>query len=150
MVWAIITALVLGLSAASISLQRRHIGAQFHIHEHRHGAVLHDRVDGRGKPGRHGDDFVAGLDAPVLELGRGERGERDEVGRGAGVDQQHVLQAEEFGQARLELLGIAARRQPEVERGIHQVHQLLLIEVAARHSARGPRPGGRAAAASAA
>ena len=118
----------LGTEGCLDLLQHGHIAAQFHIHKHRHGAILHDRRDGCGEAGRHGDHLVAGLDAPVLQLWRGQRGKRNEVGRRAGVDQQHVIQAEVFRQPGFKLVGIPSRRQPEVERGIHETHQLSLIK----------------------
>ena len=105
--------------------------AQADVHEDRHQAVLHDRRHGAGEAGGHGDDLVAGLEAPLAELGRGERRQGHQVRRRAGVDEQGVREAEVVGDARLELLGEAAGGEVEVEAGVDQVAQLLLAEHAA-------------------
>ena len=43
-----------------------------------------------GKAGRHRDDFVARLQPAVAQLRRSQRGERQQVRRGAGVDQRRI------------------------------------------------------------
>ena len=105
--------------------------AQADVDEHRHQAVLHDRRHGAREARRDGDHLVAGLEAPLAELGRGERREGHQVRRRAGVDEQGVREAEVVGDARLELLGEAARGEVEVEARVDQVAQLLLAEHAA-------------------
>jgi hypothetical protein len=85
-----------------------------------------------GKRRRHRDDFIAGLHAAVLQLGRRECGKGDQVCRGTGVDQQDVLHAEKFGQAGFKFIGVSPGRQPEIQRRIHEIDQFLLIEVAPR------------------
>ena len=87
--WAIITALVLpanerGFELVGAAIQRGRIV----VNEHRHEAVLQDRRDGGGKTGGAGDDFVAGLQLAVAELGAGQRGNGEQVGGGTGVAQQ--------------------------------------------------------------
>ena len=109
--------------------QGRHIGTQFNIDENRHCAVLDDGIDRRRKARGHRNHLISRLDLPVLKLGRGERRERDEVGGRAGVDQQRVLQTKNFRQARLKLLGIPARCQPEIERGIDELGQFFRIKM---------------------
>ena len=47
------------------------------VDEHRHAALLEDRGDGGGETGGAGDDFVAGPQLAVAQLGAGEGGEGD-------------------------------------------------------------------------
>ncbi len=80
------------------------------------------RLDNRRNGGRKtcGDryDFIAGLDAFVRrQLVSGECGEGNEIGRGAGVDEQRVADAEECGEFFLEGLALGAEREPEIQRG---------------------------------
>src|SRR5262245_35504137 len=57
------------------------IGSELHVDEDRNQLVLDDRIDGGGEPRRDGNDLVSGAQAPLLQLGRGQRGEGEEVGR---------------------------------------------------------------------
>ena len=59
-----------------------------------HQPVLDDRRDRGGEARGDGDDLVARLQPPVTELGRRERGEGDQVGRRARVDEQRIGQPE--------------------------------------------------------
>ena len=47
------------------------VGEPVHINKNRHRAKLNDRVDGGWKACRHANDFIAALDGPVAQLGRG-------------------------------------------------------------------------------
>ncbi len=105
--------------------------AQPDVDEDRHQAVLDDRRDRAREAGGDRDDLVAGLEPAIAELRRGERRQRDEVRRRARVDEQGVGQAEVVGEAGLELLGVAAGRQVEVEARVDQEPHLLLAEHAA-------------------
>ena len=40
------------------------IGGNVHVYKNRYGSVLHDRRNGGGKTGRHGNHLVAAPDAP--------------------------------------------------------------------------------------
>lgn len=92
-------------------------------------AELDDGGDGRGKPGGHGDNFVAVPDAFVLrQLVRGEGGEGDEVGRRAGIDQQAVLHAKQAGEFLFEGLALGPEGQPKIQRGANGGLDLVLIE----------------------
>ena len=93
----------------------RVVVAQTHVHEDRHQPVLHDGRHGAGKAGRHGDDFVAGLEPALAELGRRQRREGHQIGRRAGVDEQGVGNVEVVGHAGLELLREPAGREVEVQ-----------------------------------
>ena len=93
--------------------------------------VLDDWVDGGWKSRRHGDDFIAGFDAPVFELGGSERGKGNEVGGRAGVHQQNVPEAKKFRHAGLKFVRVAPRRQPEIEGRIHEIHQFRFVEITA-------------------
>ncbi len=130
-VWASMIARVRGETAARSWSGIGVVVAEADVDEHRHQAVLDDRRDGARKARGDGDHLVAGLEAAVAELGRGERRERDEVRRRAGVDEQGVRQAEVVGEARLELLGEAAGGQVEVEARVDEGAHLLLAEDAA-------------------
>ena len=90
-----------------------------HIHKHGHRAVLDGRGHGGGEAAGHGDDLVVLPDLAVTQLGGGQRHESDQVGGGTAVDQMGKL---------FELVGKAARRQPEVQRGVSQGTHFLLIK----------------------
>jgi hypothetical protein len=76
------------------------VGCGVYIHEHGPGAGEQDRV-GRGDEGEgRGDDLVARPD-PMGQQG-------DVQGGGAGVDRHGVLNADEAGEALLELLHLPA------------------------------------------
>ena len=85
-------------------------------------------IDGGGKAGGDGDDFVAGLERAVAELRRSQGGEGHQVGGGAGVDQDSVADAEEAANSRFELRGEAAGGEPEIERGIDQIPHVRGVE----------------------
>ena len=121
----------LGADGGCDGFQGRDVGAELHIDEDRDGAKLDGRVDRGREAGGDGDDFIALLDAPVTELGAGERGEGDQVGRGAGIDGEDVFDVEEFGEAGLEFFGEATGCEPEVEGGIDQGDELVGIMDAA-------------------
>ena len=87
----------LGADGGFDGLQGRDIGAELDIDEDGYGAELDGRVHGGRETGSDGDDFITFLDAPVAELGAGERREGDQVGRGAGVDGEDVLDVKEVG-----------------------------------------------------
>ena len=106
--------------------------AQADVDEHGYQAVLYDRRHGAGEARGHGDDLVAGLEAALTELGRGERRNGHQVRRRTGIDEQGVREIEIVGDARLELLGEAAGGEIEVEARVDQVAQLLFAEHAAR------------------
>ena len=72
-------------------------GGEGDVDEDGDEAVLQDGVDGGREAGGYGDDFHAGFELAVEELGAGERGEGDEVGGGAGVDEGGGAEAEEAG-----------------------------------------------------
>ncbi len=113
------------------------------IEEDGDGAELDDGRDGGGETGGDGDDLIAGQDAFVRgELVRGERGEGDEVGRGAGVDEEAVFHAKEGGELLLEGFALGAEGEPEVEGGAHGGLDLVFVEHATGVGdglARGPR-----------
>ena len=99
-----------------------------HVHKHGHRAVLDGRGHGGGEAAGHGDDLVALPDLAVTQLGGGQRHEGDQVGGGTAVDQMGELNADPLGKFLFELVGKAARRQPEVQRGIGQSAHLLLVK----------------------
>ena len=96
------------------------VGGQRHVHEYRHQAVLQDGIHRGGKAGRDGDHFIAGNQASMAQLGRGQCGHRQQVGRRSRIHQQAIAQAAPTGELALELVGEAARRQPEIECRIYE------------------------------
>ena len=104
------------------------VGRQVHVEEHGDAAVLKDRVDRGREARRHGDDLVARLEPLVAEFRRSQSGQGDEVGAGAGVDEQRIAEAEHLGELRLELAGVAAGGEPEVERGVHEMLHVVGVE----------------------
>ena len=77
-----------------------------------------------------------GTKSAIAELGRGQRCQREQVGRGAGVDQERVALAGVACQVALEDPRLRPRGEPEVEAGAHQLDHLLWAEHAAgcRHA----------------
>ena len=73
-----------------------------------------------GNPAAHGDDLVAGAQRLVAEQRAGQRGDREQVGRRAGVAGERVARAEEPRERSFERVVEAAGGQPEVERGVDQ------------------------------
>ena len=102
------------------------------VDEHRHHVGLEDRIDRRGEAGGAGDDFIARPQLARLEPRRGERHERHEIRRGAGVDGERVFHADALGQLGLELRVETAGRQPEIQRRIDQHPHVARVEHAAR------------------
>ena len=85
------------------------------VEEDGHEAVLEDRVDRSREARGDGDDLIAGLELAVAKLGRAQRGERDQVRGGAGVDQRGRPDADKAGKFALKLLRPAAGGEPGVE-----------------------------------
>jgi hypothetical protein len=100
------------------------VGGQRDVHEHRHEAVLDDRVDGRGEAGGDGDDLVTRLQLPVAQARRGQGAHGGQVGRRARVDHQRVAQPRGAGQLALEALVLGARGEPAVEARAHEFDDL--------------------------
>ena len=95
-------------------------------------AVLNDGRNGRGKARRRGDDLIAGTDTARTELGAGQRGEGEQVGRRARVDEERFFDAEERRQLFFESLALGAEGEPEVERGRDSCFNLVLVKDATR------------------
>ena len=116
------------------------VGGHCDVHEDRDQAILDDRVQRGRESGRDGDHLIAGLEGcpaaplarPLVQLGRREGGQSQQVGRRAGVDQVSVPASEELREALLELVREAACGQPEVEARVDEVHDLAIVEDAAR------------------
>ena len=101
-----------------------------------------------GKPGRAGDDLVAGQQtAFVGQFRTGQRADGEQVRRRAGVDEQRAFDAQDSSQFTLERIALAPERQPEVEGGIDGGFDLVAIKHASTvgHGvcAGGERRGGR-------
>ena len=99
-----------------------------------------------GKPAATVMTSSPGPDAPVAQPRRGQRGERQEIGGRTGVDEAALGDADEFGQALLELSAEASAGQPEVETGVDQADNLVFVEDPTRHTALESFRGRRAAA----
>ena len=72
---------VLGPMASSSAFRDGSVVAQVDIHKDRHKPILHDGCYGGGKAGCNGDDFVAGPQAAVTQLGGGQGSHGNQVGR---------------------------------------------------------------------
>ena len=103
------------------------------IDEHRHAVGLQDRVHGRGKSRSHRDHLVPGAELLVEKLVRRERCEGDEVRARAGVHEARATCAHPCRKPLLEFLREPARRQPEIERTVDEMLDLLCIKHSARH-----------------
>ena len=93
--------------------------------------VLQDGIDRGGKSCGQGDDLVAGPQPPTAQLVRRQGGDRQQVGRGARVHQHRFAHAAELGKLTFELVGEPAGSQPEIECGVDQQRDFLLVENAA-------------------
>ena len=83
-----------------------------------YGSGLNDRRNRGRKPCRDCDNLVARLNAFVRrQLVGGECGERNEIGRGPGIDEQRVADAEDRREFLLESLALGPEREPEIQRG---------------------------------
>ena len=78
-----------------------------------------------------GDHLVARLQAPIAELLRRQRRDRQQVRRRARVAEERVPDTDRLRELELEPLRVAARRQPEVERRVDEVEELVRVEDAA-------------------
>ena len=82
------------------------------------GSGLDDRRNRGWEACRDRNHFIAGLNALVRrQLVGGERGEGDEIGGGAGIDEQRVPDAEERGEFFLEGLALGPKCEPEIQSG---------------------------------
>jgi hypothetical protein len=82
------------------------------------GSRLNNRRNRGRKPCGDRYNFIAELDAFVRwQLVSGECGEGDEIGGGAGIDEQRVPDAEERGEFFLEGLTLGTKREPEIKSG---------------------------------
>ena len=81
-----------------------------------------------GKPAATVITSSPGPQLPVAQPRRGQRAQRDEVRRRAGVDEDRVPHAEEAREVALERLRVAAGRQPELEPRVDEELQLGRVE----------------------
>ncbi len=110
------------------ALDRGVVGAQLDVDEDRGEPVLHDRVDRRGKAGRHGDDLVPRDQPGVPEYGGGQGGERQQVGGGAGVGEVRLADVECPGQRPFEPPGGDSRGDPHLQRRLHERHPVFFAQ----------------------
>ena len=123
-VWATMMARVFGVMAASMAAGLNVVGGDIHIDKDGDKAVLHRRIDRGGKTGGHRDDFIAGAQRLVAKLGRGKSGNREQVGRRAGVRGDGPADVEEVGELALEIGIEAPGGKPEIKRGIDRIAEL--------------------------
>ena len=123
--WAIMTARVLRVTAAATASTAGTYVPSSTLTKTGHGLILDDGVDGRGKAGGNGDDFVARPDPPVLELRRPQCAEGYQVGRRTGIDQQGRIAIHPPGQFAFELLREPPRGEPEIQAGLDGQLQFL-------------------------
>jgi hypothetical protein len=102
------------------------------VHEHGHEPVLQDRVHRGGEAGGYRDHLVARTQPPVAQAGRGQRGEREQVRRRAGVHEQGVAMAGDGAELALEGGRLRPGGEPEVEARADELDDLLLAEHAPR------------------
>lgn len=82
------------------------------------GSRLNDRRNGGRKPCGDCDNLVARLDAFMRrQLVSGECCEGDEIGRGAGINEQRVPNAQERCKFFLEGIALGPEREPEIQSG---------------------------------
>ena len=112
------------------------VGGQFRVDENGNHAVLQNRIDGGGEARGGGDDFIAGFQGALAQQGRCQRGKRQQVGRGSGIDGERTRYADACRDLLFELVVEAAGGEPAIKRGIDQGNVGLGIEYASsgRHS----------------
>ena len=103
------------------------------VDEHGHAVGLQDRVDRRGETRGDGDHLVAGLDGLGQEFVRREGRQGEQIRTRPGVHEACAPRAHAGGEPFFKLLREPPRREPEVERTIDEVLDLLLVKHAARH-----------------
>ena len=106
---------------------------QLDVDEYRHQSIQDDRVQGRREARGYRDDLVAGLKPLRAELRRRQGSQCEQVRRGTGVAQQRVTCADDAGELSLEAVGIASGCQPEIERGVDQMEQVVVVVHSTRH-----------------
>ena len=87
-------------------------------------AELQDGVNGGRKARSHADDLISGFDRALAEAGRGQGGERNQIGRRAGIDGEQIVHAEKFRQPLFEFVVETPGGEPAVERGFDHVPEL--------------------------
>ena len=85
-------------------------------------------IDGRREARGARDHLVSRLQAPLAERLGGESRQSQEVCRRARIHEDRVSHAHPGGEGALELVGEAPRGQPEVERRIDEVPNLVRVE----------------------
>ncbi len=104
------------------------VGRELDVEEDRHETVLEDRVEGRRETGRARDDLVARLQPTLAEHRRGQRRQREEVRRGARVDEERETDSHGTRDGTLELVREPPGGQPEVERGVDEMPDVVGVE----------------------
>ena len=101
-----------------------------YIDEHRNRSVLNDRRYRCRESAGDGNYFVAPFDSSLAKSRRGKRHERQQIRRRSRIGRRTVFHAQPFGETFFEPLRPMSRRQPEIQRGIHQIHHFLFVEMA--------------------
>ena len=86
-----------------------------------------------GKPAATVITSSPGTRRRSAQLGRGQRRQRQQVGRRSGIHQQALAHAAPAGELALEAVCETSRGQPEIQRRIHQRPHFRRIEHLARH-----------------
>src|SRR4029077_3864800 len=96
-------------------------------------SVLDRRIDGRGETGGNGDDIVTRPQAPAAKLLVRKTRQGQQIRRRPRVDQNRRTDPKPFCELMFEFSGKSAGRQPEIERGVEQVLQVVGVEHAPGH-----------------
>ena len=120
---------VRGPTAASSWDDVEVVGAELDVDEHRHEPVLDDRVDRRREAGGDGDHLVARLRAGARRASARSAPRRaSRFADEPELHEQRVAHADGLRELALEPLREATGRQPEVERRVDEVQQLVRVE----------------------
>ena len=89
--------------------------------------VLNSGRNRRGESGRDSNHLVTGANLTLAKKRRGQRHEGTQVCRGARVDQRAVPDTEIPRKILLKLARVSSRRQPEIQRSVHQNAHLAMV-----------------------
>ena len=103
------------------------VARKLHVNEDGNSAILDQWGDGGREAAGNGNDFVASLDLPFFQGGRGQGHKSQEVRAGPRGSRQAEAGTKELREILLERLHIAAGGKPEIQRAIDQVHHFLLV-----------------------
>ena len=112
------------LQSGGVHIVRR----QRDVDEHGDQSVLDQGGDRGGETCGDGDYLVPFTDPSAPELFRGEGGNGKKIRRGSGVGEDAMTDSKKLRKVFFEPVGIPPGGKPELQRGINEVRQFLVVE----------------------